>query len=676
MRNKLCCSRHQRLRATSRSALLLPVCVVILLGCAPRALAGDAPQWMHALVNTSLPDYDEKTDAVVLYSETNVTVLSADKIKTHVREAYKILRPEGRHHGSVFVYFNSHRKVSSLHGWCIPAQGKDFEVKDKDAAEVSLPDIQGSELISDVKAKVLRIPAPDPGNVVGYEYEVEEQPFFLQDVWYFQKPAPARESRYSVQLPAAWEYKMSWLNHSRVEPTLAGNNLWQWVITEVPGIRPESEMPPVRGIEGQMVISFLPPGGPASNAFATWREMGDWYLSLTNGRHTASPEIKQQVVALTASAHTPLEKMQALAQFVQHDIRYVAIELGIGGWQPHPATDVFARRYGDCKDKATLMRSMLREIDVDSYYVVINTERGSVTRETAANPGFNHVITAIKMPDGPTDPSLIATILHPKLGKILFFDPTDPLTPFGQIRGPLQDNYALLVTPYGGELVELPQQPSKMNSLERTAKLTLDATGTLKGDVKEVRLGDRASSERWRLRTVVQNADRIKPIEHLLAGSLTSFQITRASLVNLQQTDQPFGLNYSFESVNYAKQTGNLFLVRPRVIGSKSSGLLETKEQRKFPIEFEGPARDTDTFEITLPAGYEVDDLPPPVDADYSFASYHSKTEATGALVRYTRTFEIKELSVPVSRADELKTFYRTIASDERNTVVLKLSPK
>jgi len=271
---------------------------------------------------------------------------------------------------------------------------------------------------------------------------------------------------------------------------------------------------------------------------------------------------------------------------------------------------------------------------------------------------------------------LIATILHPKLGKILFFDPTDPLTPFGQIRGPLQDNYALLVTPYGGELVELPQQPSKMNSLERTAKLTLDATGTLKGDVKEVRLGDRASSERWRLRTVVQNADRIKPIEHLLAGSLTSFQITRASLVNLQQTDQPFGLNYSFESVNYAKQTGNLFLVRPRVIGSKSSGLLETKEQRKFPIEFEGPARDTDTFEITLPAGYEVDDLPPPVDADYSFASYHSKTEATGALVRYTRTFEIKELSVPVSRADELKTFYRTIASDERNTVVLKLSPK
>jgi len=86
--------------------------------------------------------------------------------------------------------------------------------------------------------------------------------------------------------------------------------------------------------------------------------------------------------------------------------------------------------------------------------------------------------------------------------------------------------------------------------------------------------------------------------------------------------------------------------------------------------------RDTDTFEIALPAGYEVDDLPPPVDADYSFASYHSKTEANGDAIRYTRTFEIKELSVPVSRAGDLKAFYRTIASDERNTVVLKISSK
>jgi hypothetical protein len=649
----------------------MAVCVVVCV--MPAVASSDAPQWMHALVGVPLPSYDDKTDAVLLYSETNVTVVSADKIRTHVREAYKILRPSGRKRGTAYVYFNSPgQKVTSLRGWCIPAQGKDYEVKDKDSVEQSIP---GYELIGDVKRRFVDIPAPDPGNIVGYEYEVEEQPLVLQDTWHFQLTDPVRESHYSLQLPPGWEYRASWLNYSDANPKQTGNNQWEWTVSGVKGIRSEPEMPPFQGMSGQMIVSYFPAGGPATrNGFADWHGMGNWYLNLVSDRMDASAAIKQQVAALTASKTSSTQKMQALAEFVQHDIRYVAIELGIGGWQPHRATDVFEHRYGDCKDKATLLRSMLREIGIESYHVVIYTERGAVTPATPAHHGFNHAITAIKLPDGPADPSLIATLQHPRLGRLLFFDPTDDLTPFGQIRGQLQANYGLLVTPDGGELIELPQQPSQMNSIQRTAKLTLDPTGTLKGEVKEVRLGDRASSERWRLRTVTKDSDRIKPIESLLAGSLSSFRITRASVSNLQHTDQPFGFEYSFESDSYAKNAGNLLLLRPRVVGVKSSGILETKEPRKFPVEFEGPMRDTDNFEITIPPGYEVDDLPPPVDTEYSFASYHAKTEAKGSVIYYTRTFEVKELSVPVEKAEELKKFYRIIASDERNTAVLKSS--
>jgi Transglutaminase-like superfamily len=404
-----------------------------------------------------------------------------------------------------------------------------------------------------------------------------------------------------------------------------------------------------------------------------WLEMGNWYSNLTNGRRDASPEITQQVAALTASARTPLDKMKALAQFVQNDIRYVAIELGIGGWQPHAASEVFVHRYGDCKDKATLLSSMLCQVGIESFYVVINSERGYVTPEVPANVGgFNHVVLAIKLPANVSDLSLVATIQHPRLGTLLYFDPTNELTPFGEIGEYLQANYGLLVTSEGGELVELPRQPSAMNSIQRSGKLTLDPLGTLKGEVSETRVGDRAWAERWRLRTVTKSADQIKPIEDLLAGSLSLFNITQASVTNLNRTDQPFGFHYAFEARGYAKNAGGLLLVRPRVLGVKTSGLLETKEPRTFPIEFEGPSRDTDTFEIAIPAGYVVDDIPPSVDADYSFASYHAKTEVNGNLIHYSRTLEVKELSVPGARADDLKKFYRIIASDERNTVVLK----
>jgi hypothetical protein len=634
-------------------------------------MAGDAPQWMHALASAPLPAHDEKTDAVLLYSERTINVQSIDKIKTHVRIAYKILRPSGRDYGIAAVSFNGHKKVTGLRGWCIPAQGKDYEVKDKEAVEVSLPKVAGSELISDVKDKLLQIPAADPGNIVGYEYEEEEQPFVLQDIWMFQREIPGRELHYSLQLPPGWEYKASWINYSEVKPAQSGNQS-EWVVSDVKAIRREAEMPPIEGVAGQMVISYFPPGGPSLNGYNSWLEMGKWYVNLTNGRRDTSPQITQQVATLTASAKTPLDKMKALAYFVQRDIRYVAIELGVGGWQPHSAPDVFTHHYGDCKDKATLLSSMLSQVGVESFYVLINTERGSVSLNTPAHNGFDHAILAIKLPDGVSSPSLVSTIQHPRLGTLLFFDPTNEITPFGEIGGYLQQNYGLLVTTEGGELVELPKQPSAMNSIERAGTWTLDPAGTLKGEVTETRLGDRAWSERGRLRTVTKDADRIKPIEDLLAGSLSLFRITQATVTNLNQTDQPFGFHYTFEAQSYAKSAGGLLLVRPRVLGVKTSGILETKEPRKFPVEFDGPARDTDTFDISIPAGYVVDDLPPAVDADYGFASYHSKTEVKGNLIHYSRTFEVKELSVPVAKVDDLKKFYRIIAGDERNTVVLK----
>jgi hypothetical protein len=676
MKSKFCCNLAARRPAINWNAHPLAATVLVcVLTCAVGARAADAPQWMHAVVSAPLPPHDEKTDAVLLYSETNVSVISVDKIKTVERRVYKILRPGGRDYGTVLVPFRSPgEKVHGMHAWCIPAQGKDYEVKEKEAIEAALPRVDGSELVSDVRVKILNIPAPDPNNVIGYEYEKEENPLLLQDKWAFQHRIPARESHYSLQLPAGWEYKASFLNYGDVKPVQAGNNLWQWTVTDIKGVREEDEMPPVAGVEGKMIVYLFPPGGLSGRGFSSWQDMGVWYSTLTNGRREASPEIRKQVSDLTANSSTVVQKMQTIADYVQHNIRYVAIELGIGGFQPHSAAEIFTHHYGDCKDKATLMSAMLHEIGIDSYYVVINSERGSVTPEMPANSGFNHVVLAINLPSGTSEQSIVAVMERPNTGNLLFFDPTDELTPFGQISGALQANYGLLVTPAGGELIELPKQPSAMNSIHRSGKLTLDALGNLHGVVEETRLGDRAAAERWSLRNVTNDKDRVKPIESLLSGSLSNFNILKASITNLTHSDQPFGFNYTFDAESYAKNSGGFLLLRPRVLGVKAEGILETKEPRQYPIEFAGPVLDTDQFEITIPAGYVVDDLPPPVDADFGFASYHSKTEVKGNVLGYTRTFEVKELSVPVSRAQELKKFYRIIAGDERSTAVLKPS--
>jgi hypothetical protein len=517
---------------------------------------------------------------------------------------------------------------------------------------------------------LLHIPAATPGSIVGYEIEQELQPYAMTDEWDFQHIVPVRESHFSVTLPAGWSYKVFWINFPETAPVQTTAGVSRWSLNDLKPVQLERNMPPWRGIAGRMVLSLQPPDGK-QGGFQSWKDVGVWYLGLTSGRREASAEIRQKVQEVTRTSPTLLAKMQALAEFSQKDIRYVAIELGVGGVQPHPAAEVFSHRYGDCKDKVTLLSSMLKEIGVESHYVIINTERGAVVPTTPPNMRFNHAVIAIQLPAELDTSQLPAVMEHKTLGKVLFFDPTSELIPFGLLPGGLQANTAMLVTPAGGELVTLPQVASALNGVQRTAKLTLDENGGLRGEVRETWLGDAAADQRWSLRNA-QEADQIKPVERMLTHSLSTFVIEKAAVANLRAIARPLVWNYTLSIDRYAKNAGDLVLLRPRVFGSLSSGMMETKEARVHPVEFEGPLQHTDVFEITLPAGYTAEELPPPVNEDLGFVSYRSSTDLKGNLLRYTRTLEVKQLSLPAAKAVELKHFFRAIENDERMSAVLK----
>jgi hypothetical protein len=645
--------------------------LVALVGCPYTWASVSIPPWMQSQLGTPLPQHDPDADAVTLYSDVNVVVTPNGKIRRTQRIVYRILRNQGARRAVVRLDFDAQSHITRMHGWSVPAEGKPYEVSEKDSVESALIGVLHGELMGDLRSKVLRIPAAVPGSTIGYEVEEELQPYALQDDWTFQDTIPVREARYSLELPPGWSYKATWINHPEEPATRATATHWQWQVQDVQGIKPEFQMPPLAALEGRLAVSLVPPAG-TGESFQSWRALGAWYRGLTLDRRVASADIKSKVAELTGSQTTTLAKMQALAGFVQSDIRYVAIELGIGGLQPHSAPNVFAHRYGDCKDKVTLLSTMLKEIGVESHYLIVNTTRGAVSDSTPVGLRFNHVILAIQLPQDTQDPTLPATLTDAKLGRLLLFDPTDTYTPLGQLAGALQGGYGLLVTPDGGELIQIPVLPPGTSSIQRTAHLQLDENGHLSGEVHEVWAGDPASEERSSLDLTTQETDRIKSIESVLAGSLPTFQLTKAAITNRQISSKPLEWTYSLEVDQYARPTGNLLTVRPRVLGSMSSGLLETREPRRYDIELEGPRRDSDLFEITLPEGYVVDELPPAVNEDYPFAAYHSKTEAVGRTLKYTRVFEMKSVTVPVAQAGDLKELYLIINNDERMPAVLK----
>jgi len=652
-----------RRRASFLAALLA---AGALLG-AGQARAG-IPDWMRAAGNQKLPAYPDETVAVLLLDEQVTTVKDSGEIDTVYRQVYKILRTEGRGYGRVIVYFDSDTRLTSLKGWSVTQSGQEYEVKEKDAVEVSpFSDV----LYRDTHWKGLQLPAAEPGSLVGCEYEQRRRPYVLQDSWRFQARIPVRLSRFALNLPKGWEIHPHWLNHAVAEPRAAGPEHWVWEMEDLPAVEEEPEMPSWRAVAGKLNVSFFgPEAGRQAPALNSWAEVGSWYAGLTADRRRATPEIRQKALELTAKADAWLDKVRSVTSYVQSNIRYVAIEVGIGGYQPHMAGEIFANKYGDCKDKVTLLSTMLGEIGVKSYYVLVNSERGVVSREVPSALGFDHVIVAIPIPAEARASELHAVVEVGPLGKVLLFDPTDSRTPLGTLPPEEQASQVLLVEENGGVVLTTPLAPPSDNNLVRQAKLKLAPDGTLSGEVMEMRRGALAIQLKTLL-TSAKGEDRARVLEDYLAISLTGFTMQNPRADDLDAPGDVLTLHYGLTAEGYAQPIGNLMLVRPRVLGVKSEDVLEGRA-RKYPLEFSYASTQGDSYEIELPAGYVVDELPAALDLKLTEFSYRSQQELKGNVLTYHRVYERKAVDFPISMMEELKTFFRQISADERSLAVLK----
>lgn len=630
----------------------------------PLTAAAGTPDWLRSVAQQPAKKYANDVNAVVLLDDQETTIHENGDIVTHERHVFRILRPEGKSYADYVLPFDAETKVNYLRGWSITAKGQEYEAKDKDTFERN---VSSYEVFSDEKQKVLMMAGADVGTVVGFEYEQRRRPYIFQDHWFFQDRIPVEKSRYTLHLPANWEYRGNWINHAEQNPVVqAGAYVWE--VSDLPSIEKEYQEPPYRALAGHMVVTFF--SEKAKNqTYKSWSDLALWEAQLIAGSFDSSPQMQQKVLELAPPSLPLFDRIKALARFAQHDIRYAAIEVGIGGLRPHLASEVFTHRYGDCKDKATLLSTMLAQIGVKSYYMPIHDDRGIYTDKTPPNLGFNHAILAIQVPAGPL-PQMPALLEHPKLGRLLIFDPTNDLVPLGQLPPYEQDSFALLVTGNGGELVHLPPSPPELNKFQRTAKLTLLPDGRLQGEVEEVRSGFHAMLGRGYLQNRTDN-DRRKMIEHFLGADLNSFEVESFDLENANDIDKDLVLRYKFIANRYAKSAGPLLLVRPRVVG-EMAGAFDTTKPRHYAYQFDAPFLRRDSVEIALPDGYKVDELPEPAHAVFPFAEYTSKAESSGNVLKYTREYKMGTTQVPVENIDQLRKIFSEINLDEKSMAVLK----
>jgi hypothetical protein len=651
-------------RGISRNYSLIAL-VLLFTGTLPVALAGtNVPDWVKAAASEKLPEYSPKTEAVVLLEETTLNVQPNGKSTERVRRVVKILRPQGRNDADVVISFNSDSKVNSLHVWSIGPDGREYAMKDNEIIEVGRQ--EWGILYQDLRMKVAEPPGRDVNGIVAYEYEQKVPSYLSEESWDIQESIPKHIERFTLRLPSGWEYKTSWHEHAAVEPTTTPDGT-TWELRDIPGLdlRDVPAAPAWQALCARGVISYF--GGGVPRASGDWQAIGEHVQQLAQDRAQPTPEITAKAQSLIAGKTDFADKAQAIAEYVQHT-RYVAILIGIGGLQPHAASDIFHSNSGDCKDKATLLAAMLASVGIHSTWMVVDTDRGVVNPDTPSMFG-NHMIAAIQLPDGYKSDRLHSVVTAKSGKRFLIFDPTWNYTPFGTLESALQGGYGILVDGKDSQLIALPVLAPELNSIVRTATFKLTDDGGLSGHVTERRSGDIAAD--WRgLYSEASETDQRRQMVKSLGQDLGDFTLGKSSAENTAALTQDFIQKFDVTVPAYARQSGPLLLVRPRVFGRDSMNL--DRKIRLYPIDLEETRTVKDEFDIELPPGYVVDELPDPVSVDMGFAAYQSRTELHGNTLHYARQCTIREVELPAEKSQALQHFIGEIEQDERSQAVFK----
>lgn len=643
------------------------LCTLALVAACPTAAASadTCPEWLRQAAARALTSSQRESPAVVLLDQEVTTVSSDGAVRTHRLYAAKILNVQGRDAASLRqTYLTQSDKVREIRGWVIRPSGTVEELGKESVIDVALVN---NDVYNDVRSRVVTLgPNPEPGAVFGGEVVTESQSIFRQFDWALQEEWPVAQVVRTLVLPPGWKVSARTFNHPSVEPRLQDRS-WTWEVFDLPRIADEPFSLPSASLAPRLAVGYEPPPGERSDQpiFSDWQAVSRWLASVTDAAAAPDPAVITRAKSLVGGAATEVDRLRALAAFVQR-IPYVSIQIGTGrggGYRPHPSAEVMAKGHGDCKDKASLLRALLAAVGQQAYVVSVFAGDPTYVREEWPSPHqFNHVILGIVTKDLPKQP---ATVDVPGVGRLLLFDPTDPYTPLGELPLADQAGVGLLVSSAGGPLLRLPDAGDRGDAKERTLEAEVGGTGGLNLRLKERAVGLAAAIARERHRGLAPEEYQRTTAERL------GVEIARSRVENLvaSDTEDAFDLSASLVVPSYAQVVqGRLLLIRCPSRLTEGLPALGTSA-RRTPVFLE-PQRRVETFVLSAAVGLQVDELPESLSGVSPFGSYRVSARREGEKVVIEREITIRRLVVPQTDFEALQAFLVQARRVDAATVV------
>jgi len=558
----------------------------------------------------------------------------------------------------------------SIKAWMIPPQrnkdAKPITYRHRDVGDAVVSGPAGSVITSSRRRFIDATGDAMVGSVFGYETVMKDQGTRPELGWRFQTEHPVLFSRVSLALPKAWSFRAHVLGEGELHRSEQGSVL-SWEARDLVGLerQPFGVVTPLA-----LGLALVPPNRERDSLSETWEGLARFFWPYYSSDRDLTEAMKQRVSALTVGLSDHAASARVLAELSQ-SVNYLSISLDLGsggGYRPRTPEDVFTNNYGDCKDKTNLLIALLEEIGVEAYPLIVSAggESVGIDEDWVSPMQFNHCIAAIKMPEGYQSPAMVR---KEGLGSLFIFDPTSEHTLFGDIPRTLQGTKGLLLAGDEGGLITIPQLPVDTCKVSRNVSAYVGLIG-VSGTLTEVSKGQNAASERRFSFTDDKNyGDRVL---RWLAESIPSVEVNEMESSDDREANS-FSLAAAFLAQGYGKNLRNRTLIFKPLLIERMEASPFGDEEREQDVKLDAEYL-VEKYELQMPEGFEVAELPEDRSIKESFGSYDLDFEYDSEthVLHVAREIRIEPSYVPLENFEVLEGFFKKRIKADQSTVVLE----
>jgi hypothetical protein len=387
------------------------------------------------------------------------------------------------------------------------------------------------------------------------------------------------------------------------------------------------------------------------------QDLYDWYLSLINNvRCESQLELQSVVDQINDESDSELERVKNTFEWVQNNIKYIAIEDGLGGFIPRGPDLVMNRRYGDCKDMSTLIVQLLELQGIKAHQVWIGTNAIPYEYE--------------EIPSPVVDNHMIAAYYDKANQEYIFLDATDDKIAFGYPSGFIQGKQALINLGDSYEIVEVPVMPANKTLMIDTARVFIDGD-RLGGNGELYVTGYYAADFKHYMKKVRNENSNKSQVEYITKKGSNKYHLGEYD-VDIAENSVTY--NYEFSIPNYVNFADDEVYVNLNLDVFLDFFIPYELEDRQTDVTEDYATQTNFVYTLEIPEGYAIDYVPDNlfVESEDIFHVKINYDRSVPGEITYEFDLFLDYIVLDVDRVPEMEKLGKKLKSAYKETIILK----